>query len=119
MRWWRRKIAAPVPVFDKEGSVLHPCPLCASPVAWNYTCHTWGGNPDGTGWKHCLPCDSAIEFYCEGVRLPFDDPDSYTGCGWTYVWGLNPRNPRSGHNDQQRPIWLGARTFASWADDWR
>ena len=69
------------------------CPDCGGIVRYDLTCHTWGGNEDGTGWMACLPCDSAIYYCC-------DD------CGWSYTDGLNPRNPRSVENEKHRPSWL-------------
>lgn len=75
--------------------VAEPCPDCGGKVRYGLTCHTWGGNADGTGWRACLPCDSAYDLYCE-------DDD----CGWSYTWGLNPRNPRSVDNERRRPPWI-------------
>lgn len=55
-----------------------------------------------------------MEFYCEGTKLPLDPDYAYVGCGWGYTWGLNPRNPRSAHNERERPGWLGNRDFGDW-----
>lgn len=68
-------------------------PGCDGEITWDYTCHTWGGNADGTGMMSCLTCDSAIIYECDT-------------CGWNYTDGLNPRNRRSAANEGQRPAWL-------------
>jgi hypothetical protein len=95
------------PTFDLDADdfrVTDPCPDCGGIVRYNLTCHTWGGKPDGTGWRACLPCDSAFEFAC---ALPDHDGDLLLdGCGWGYTWGLNPRNPRSVSNETRRPPWI-------------
>lgn len=40
----------------------------------------------------CLPCDSAIGYYCND-------------CSWDWNAHLNPKNPRSEENDSNRPDW--------------
>lgn len=69
------------------------CPTCGSRnLLWSYTCHTWS---DSTGaWKSCLPCDSAVEYWCNEDE-----------CDWGYTQGLNPGNPRSPLNEAHRPPW--------------
>jgi hypothetical protein len=85
----------PEPVFP-DAPVA--CPECGgTDIAWDFTCHTWGGKEDGTGWKACMPCDSAIQYYCRGNGNDY--------C-WNYTHGLNPGNPRSVANDARRPPWL-------------
>ncbi len=94
------------PTFDAEADdlrVTDPCPDCGGIVRYDLGCHTWGGNPDGTGWRACLPCDSAYDFDCAGTTGRRAD-----GCGWGYTWGLNPRNPRSVSNETRRPPWIAA-----------
>ena len=83
------------------------CPNCAGPIAYEYTCHTYGA---GTKWYSCLPCDSAIEYSCVRDMAPNPaDPDhenDHDGCGWDFTHGLNPGNPRSPANEAKRPSWL-------------
>ena len=78
------------------------CPSCGGSVYYDLTCHTYESNGR---FMHCLPCDSAYEYGCDGHG---DDGD---GCGWSYIHGLNSRNPRSVENETKRPTWLppGAR----------
>lgn len=72
------------------------CPSCgAFPVFAGFTCHTYGGEADGTGWKSCLPCDSARYLYCNNDN-----------CDWSYTWGYNRNNPRFAHEELDRPDWL-------------
>ena len=69
------------------------CPVCAGPVYYDFTCHTWS-NAQGK-WMSCLGCDSAIRYECQNAD-----------CDWSYEDGLNPRSPRSASNAQHRPDWL-------------
>ena len=81
--------------------VIAICPDCNSEVVYDLTCHTWPRTRlDENGvaherWMVCMPCDSAIEYSCSS-----DD------CGWEYIDGLNPRNPKSEANEAKRPTWL-------------
>lgn len=79
-----------------ETSTPVVCPVCGSPVVWDYTCHTY---QQGGRWMACLPCDSAIVYSCAG------DPNG-EGCGWSFDHGLNPGNPRAEANEKRRPPWL-------------
>jgi hypothetical protein len=93
----RRPAAAPrpEPVWP---DVPVTCPLCGgADIVWDLTCHTWPRTrADGTQqWMSCMPCDSAIEYYCRGE-----------GCPWSYTHGLNPNNPRKALNEQGRPPWI-------------
>lgn len=89
------------PTFLDGDRVADPCPACGGKVRYDLGCHTWGGKPDGTGWMACLPCGSAFVFDCVG-----EDTEDGEGCGWTYTWGLNPRNPKSVGNEERRPLWI-------------
>jgi hypothetical protein len=82
------------------------CPGCGSPVVYDLACHTWPQRrDDGTErWMACLPCDSAVRYMCDGPDTGEGYPDE--GCGWSYVHGLNPRNPRATANEESRPSWL-------------
>lgn len=103
----KRDPGPPTDIYDDAGRVKHPCPWCGGRVVDTGSCHTYGGNEDGTGWMMCFPaCWSAVEFYCV-------DNDT---CEWSYTWGLNPRNPRAHSNSMHRPDWIpvGAR----WDDGW-
>lgn len=92
--------------------VVFPCPDCGGPVGSMGTCHTYGFKEDGTGGLACIGCWTAIYLYCLGD--PEDDADE--GCGWSYTWGLNPKNPSSEGNDRCRPEWIpvGARWDGGW-----
>jgi len=69
------------------------CPICNKQTHMILTCHTFFQNGH---WAACMPCDSAWDIHCE-------DED----CLWPgYIWGLNPKNPRSRSNEMNRPIWL-------------
>ena len=68
------------------------CPECWATVHYDFDCHTY---QQGERWVACLPCDSAIGYYC-----------SREDCEWHYTHGLNPGNPRSANNEQRRPAWL-------------
>lgn len=82
------------PLTNGSGSKPdYPCPACGGTVRWDFTCHTYGWKDDGTGGMACLYCDSAVEYEC-------------LECDWSYVDGLNPRNPRSAANVARRPAWL-------------
>jgi hypothetical protein len=96
---------SPTVIVDSDQDLIaEPCPECGGRVRYWLTCHTWGGKPDGTGWMHCLPCDTAWDLICS---LPDEDGDFLVdGCGWSYTWGLNPRNPRSVRNEECRPPWI-------------
>jgi hypothetical protein len=51
---------------------------------------------------------------CSG-QLRFDDGDLLEdGCGWSYTWGLNPRNPRAAVNEQRRPSWIPEGSSPPW-----
>jgi len=84
--------------YDEDehlGYFKEPCPKCGGKVWYDLSCHTYGGNPDGTGWKACLPCDSAAYLYCKT-----------DGCPWSYTWGHNKNNPRFANEESRRPSWL-------------
>lgn len=68
------------------------CPWCGGKVGWRYDCHTW---KQGERWMSCLPCDSAVEYYCREE-----------GCDWCYTHGLNTGNPRWLREQEFRPGWL-------------
>ena len=72
-----------------------PCPICGGEVRYYPTCHTYG--IDGR-WMACISCDSAIEYMC----INEDNLLSH----WSYIDGLNPRNPRAEVNAANRPKWL-------------
>jgi hypothetical protein len=102
----------PLRVLDDDGKPLHRCPRCSGQLRFDLTCHTYGWNDDGTGGKACMPCDSAWEFWC---AMPDDDGDLLEdGCGWSYTWGLNPRNPRAAVNEQRRPSWIPEGSSPPW-----
>ena len=73
-----------------------PCPKCGGKVDYYGSCHTYG---DESGWFACLGCYTACQFDCASG-------DDGLGCGWSYTWGLNPRNPRAARNEENRPAWL-------------
>lgn len=85
----------------------HSCPRCGGPVESDLTCHTWPRTKDdGTvQWMSCLPCDSAVLYYCAGNEDADEDSDEYWGCGWRWTKGLNPQNPRSKENHKRYPGW--------------
>ena len=89
---------------------MTPCPACGGQVVADLTCHTYGQTrDDGTvQFMACLPCDSAIRYWC------YPDDDEAEGCGWDYVDGLNPSNPRSSDNEAKRPAWLEGHVL--WVD---
>lgn len=91
-----------VRILDDDGErVVHPCPVCGGQVRADLTCHTY---PQNGRWMACLPCDSAWAFCC---ATPDEDGDLLgEGCGWSYTWGLNPRNPRSVPNEDRWPPWI-------------
>lgn len=70
------------------------CPKCgSSEVTSSPTCSTWRGSH---GWMVCSSsqsCDDATDWACED-------------CDWSYVEGLNPKNPRAAGNEDSRPDWL-------------
>lgn len=66
----------------------------------------------------CIGCDSAVEYFCTAAD-----------CRWSYIDGLNPRNPRSVENARKRPTWLVTRVLGplgirsgmdgvEWAEDY-
>ena len=79
------------------------CPRCGSSALWDFDCHTYGDTK--TGFRACLPCDSATRWFCASDT-----------CHWTYTQGLNPRNPRTAHNEASRPQWLPERGPHEWPD---
>lgn len=86
--------------FDEDDYLLdHACPKCGGRVFRQFACHTYPRrNDDGKEtWMSCLPCDSAVLYAC-------DKPP--TECGWKYTNGLNPRSPRTGANEANRPDWM-------------
>lgn len=78
------------------------CPECGGLIRVSLTCHTY---PQNGRWVSCLPCASAYLLECWGTNVNLDDPDD-EGCGWSYTWGLNPRNPRSLKNEEFRPLFI-------------
>ena len=68
------------------------CPRCGGQVAYDLDCHTWQRS-DGV-WMSCLGCASATYYTCLA-----DD------CRWSYIAGLNPRNPRAAENESNKPPW--------------
>jgi hypothetical protein len=99
-------------LLGQNYNATKPCPECAGPVRWNFTCHTYGWQEDGTGGMACMSCDSAIEFCC---AQPDQDGDLLEdGCGWMYTWGLNRRNPSAVRNEEHRPPWIEPGTPFTW-----
>jgi hypothetical protein len=80
------------------------CPECGGKVVYDLACHTWPQTRPGGGvtFMSCMPCDSAIEYYCV-AQYADDSPGT---CAWEYTHGLNPRNPRSAANEAKRPAWI-------------
>lgn len=85
------------------------CPECDGEVRWTHACHTYGFKADGTGGLACMNCDSAIEYVCADQYADYPRGD----CAWTYIHGLNPRNPRSSANESRRPEWLAGHQLYS------
>lgn len=72
------------------------CPKCGNEdIYYVFTCHTWQNHANV--WMSCIGCDSATEYTCS----MYDG-----GCGWSYIDGYNPRNPRFAKNEENRPSWL-------------
>lgn len=72
---------------------MKTCPKCNSEnIRWNLTCHTY---KSGNTWMACMPCDSAIEYYCTEDK-----------CDWSFTHGLNKGNPMTEENEKSRPQWL-------------
>lgn len=71
------------------------CPECGSKVYWDYACHTWPRDYDGTHvvFMACIPCDTARRYIC-------------LDCGWSYTHGLNPKNPRFNTEQKRKPDWI-------------
>lgn len=78
-------------MINLTGTNYVKCPQCNSEEIYRYfTCHTYLID---NKWYSCLPCDSAIEFFC-------DD------CDWSFTWGLNENNPRFEREKSYKPNWL-------------
>lgn len=73
-------------------TIQKPCPSCTAPfVSRDPTaCHTWRSKRDV--WVSCTKCDSAVLYSCP--------------CGWTFLNGMNPKNPRTDQNERNRPDWM-------------
>lgn len=77
------------------------CPSCKSEeIYWSFVCATYPSGYDPNVFLSCLPCDSAIEYFCES-------------CGWRYTDGLSSDNPRSAENEKVRPKWLEGHSLFS------
>lgn len=109
MRFLRRWLPARPGAAAVSGPVNEPaelrwppaevrCPQCGgSNLRWEFACHTYPiGEGERQRWSSCLPCDSAVLYYCAAG----------SGLCWAYTHGLNPANPRAAANEQRRPPWL-------------
>jgi hypothetical protein len=75
------------------------CPWCGGFVAFRPACETF--EDENQWWIH-EHCDKAVQYYCLAAYDNIPNPS----CTWSYVHGMNKRNPAWDHNEDRRPTWI-------------